>query len=118
MSLCDHIQILRNGKLVYSSLDKKQSSGALYEALPKYFVDISGVTPADVEALRAAHKLDPWQTLHQDGFLVQLGFKDYPSATSWLAPSLAKGYVIVRFGDDNSASEEQLLIHFKEEFTQ
>ena len=118
MSLCDHIQILRNGKLVYSSLDKKRSSETLYESLPKYFVDISGVTPADLEALRVAHKLEPWQTINQDGFLVQLGFKDYPSATNWLAPCLAKGYVIVRFGDDNSASEEQLLVHFKEEFTQ
>jgi hypothetical protein len=30
---------------------------------------------------------------------------------------MSRGYVIVRFGDDNSATEEQLLVHFKEEFT-
>ena len=118
MSLCDHIQILRNGKLVYSSLDKNLKGAKLYESLPRYFIDVSGATVAELDAMKVAHKLEPWQTLHQNGFLVQLGFKDYPSATMWLQPCLAKGFVVVRFGDDNSATEEQLLVHFREEFTQ
>jgi ABC-2 type transport system ATP-binding protein len=118
MTLCDHIQILRNGKLVYSSLDKRVRGEKIYDALPRYFVDISGAQLKDLEDLKVAHRLAPWQTLHQEGFLLRLGFKDYPSSTGWLGPCLDRGYVVVRFGDDNSATEEQLLVHFREEFTQ
>ena len=118
MSLCDHIQILRQGKLVYSSIDKHIKGGKLDDTLPRYFLDISGAQVADLEALKTSRKLASWQTLHQEGCLVRLGFSDYPAATGWLEPCLSKGYVVVRFGDDNSATEEQLLVHFKEEFTQ
>ncbi len=117
MSLCDHIHILRQGKLVYSSIANHVPGGKLDESLPRYFIDVSGVLPSDMEILRFTRKLPSWQTIHQDGFLTRLGFSDYPSATSWLEPCMSKGYVIVRFGDDNSATEEQLLVHFKEEFT-
>jgi len=118
MSLCDHIQILRQGKLVYSSLDNKVRGGLLDETLPRYFVDISGTGLDGLEQLRVRKKLPSWQTAHPEGFLVRLGFRDYTSAVAWLEPSIASGYVIVRFGDDNSATEEQLLVHFKEEFSQ
>ena len=117
MSLCDHIQILRQGKLVYSSIDQNIKGGKLDDTLPRYFVDISGAQISDLESLKAARKLAPWQTIHQEGFLLRLGFADYPAATGWLEPCLSKGYVVVRFGDDNSATEEQLLVHFKEEFS-
>jgi ABC-type uncharacterized transport system ATPase subunit len=118
MSLCDHIQILRKGKVVYSSIEKNVKDGKLDDTLPRYFVDISGAKMADLESLKSSRKLASWQTLHQEGFLLRLGFSDYPSAAGWLEPCLSKGFVVVRFGDDNSATEEQLLVHFKEEFTQ
>jgi ABC-2 type transport system ATP-binding protein len=118
MSLCDHIHILRRGKLVYSSIDAQVKGGKLDETLPRYFVDVSGSTVTDLERLASSKTLPKWQTIHQEGFLVRLGFSDYASATAWLEPCLAKGFVIVKFGDDNSATEEQLLVHFREEFTQ
>ena len=118
MSLCDHIHILRQGKLVYSSLDKNVRGGALEETLPRYFVDISGATLEKLTQLCTHKKLSPWQTAHQEGFLVRLGFSDYQSAVGWFEPCLSSGLVVVRFGDDNSATEEQLLVHFREEFTQ
>ncbi len=122
MSLCDHIHILRQGKLVYSSIDQNVKGGKLDDTLPRYFIDVSGATTAELQHLATTKKneknLPLWQTIHQEGFLVRLGFSDYVSATSWLEPCLAKGFVIVRFGDDNSATEEQLLTHFREEFSQ
>lgn len=118
MSLCDHIHILRQGKLVYSSVDKQLKGGTLDDTLPHYFVDISGATLDALDQMRSKRKLPAWQSAQQEGFLVRLGFKDYPGAAAWLEPAMASGYVIVRFGDDNSATEEQLLVHFKEEFSQ
>jgi ABC-2 type transport system ATP-binding protein len=118
MSLCDHIHILRQGKLVYSSIDAKVKGGKLDETLPRYFVDVSGPSTTDLEFMATTKNLPRWQTIDQEGFLVRLGFSDYASATAWLEPCLAKGFVIVKFGDDNSATEEQLLTHFREEFSQ
>lgn len=117
MSLCDHIHILRQGKLVYSSLDNHVPGGSLDQTLPRYFVDLSGTTVDALEQLRTKRNLPKWQVAQQEGFLVRMGFKDYPSAAAWLEPAMASGYVIVKFGDDNSATEEQLLVHFKEEFS-
>lgn len=118
MSLCDHIHILRHGKLVYSSIDSQVRGGALEQTLPRYFVDLSGTSLANLDQLKMNKNLPNWQTAHQEGFLIRLGFRDYTSASAWLEPAMAHGYVIVRFGDDNSATEEQLLVHFKEEFSQ
>lgn len=117
MSLCDHIHILQHGRMVYSTFSGNGKHSSLDETLPRYFIDISGAQPDDLERMLNARKLPMWKTIHQDGFIMRLGFSDYPSATAWLEPCLAKGYVIARFGDDNSATEEQLLSHFKEEFT-
>lgn len=117
MSLCDHIHILRQGKLVYSSLDNHVAGGSLDQTLPRYFVDLSGTTIEKLEQLRKKNNLPSWQVANQEGFLTRLGFRDYPSAVAWLGPAMANGFVIVRFGDDNSATEEQLLVHFKEEFS-
>lgn len=117
-SLCDHIHILRRGNLVYSSVMADVGAHSALRDLPHYFVDVSGASTQLLEELRHQQKLPAWKTLHQDGFLLRLGFADYPSATAWFAPMMAKGWVLVRFGDDNSASEEQLLVHFKEEFSQ
>lgn len=116
-SLCDHIHILRKGELVHSSVANTNTSSTLHD-LPRYFVDISGAQPADLTQLAAKLKLAPYKTIHQDGFILRLGFADYISAVAWLTPAMQQGWVIVRFGDDNSATEEQLLVHFKEEFTQ
>ena len=117
MSLCDHIHILQHGKLVYSSFADHVKGGRLDETLPRYFIDLSGAQQSELENMLNARRLPMWKTLHQDGFLIRLGFSDYPSASAWLEPCLSKGHVIARFGDDNSATEEQLLAHFKEEFT-
>jgi ABC-2 type transport system ATP-binding protein len=117
MSLCDHIHILRQGKLVYSSLDTHVAGGALDQTLPRYFLDVSGATVDTLEQLQTKRSLPKWQVANQDGFLVRLGFRDYTSAASWLEPVMSSGFVIVKFGDDNSATEEQLLVHFKEEFS-
>jgi ABC-2 type transport system ATP-binding protein len=116
-SLCDQIQILRKGQLVYSSTNDVGAKSAIRD-LPRYFVDISGAALKDLEQMQKLKQLPRWKTAHQDGFLMSLGFSDYPSASSWLYPICSKGWVIVRFGDDNSATEEQLLVHFREEFTQ
>lgn len=116
-SLCDQIHILRSGALVYSSIGDTGTNSALRD-LPRYFVDISGATSKDLEDVLQTHRLPRWKTLHQDGFLMRLGFANYPEAAAWLNPVMSKGWVIVRFGDDNSATEEQLLVHFKEEFAQ
>jgi ABC-type multidrug transport system ATPase subunit len=117
LSLCDQIHILKQGKLVYSSLDQNQNGGTIDESLPRYYLDISGAKIQDLEHLAAKQNLPPWQTISQDGFLARMGFNNYVAASSWLNPVLAKGYVIARFGDDNSATEEELLSHFQGEFS-
>jgi ABC-type multidrug transport system ATPase subunit len=117
MSLCDHLHILRHGRLVYSSYANRLKNGLLDETLPRYFVDISGAQSADLDRMLTSRQLPKWKSLDEDGFILRLGFSDYPSAAAWLQPCLERGFVIARFGDDNSATEEQLLTHFKEEFS-
>lgn len=116
-SLCDHIHILRRGQLVHSSVSNTGTSETLHN-LPRYFVDISGAQQSELARVADSLKLPPYKTFHQDGFILRLGFADYVSASAWLTPAMQQGWVIVRFGDDNSATEEQLLVHFKEEFAQ
>ncbi|MCX6116536.1 MAG: ABC transporter ATP-binding protein [Proteobacteria bacterium] len=117
-SLCDNIHILRQGKLVYSS--SKNNRGGTFEIknLPRYFLDISGPDAKELSQFKDLKNLPQWTSQHSEGFLLRLGFSDYHSAASWLSPCLQMGWVIVRFGDDNSATEEQLLTYFKEEFSQ
>lgn len=114
-SLCSQIHILQKGVLVYSSVGNIGKESAVRN-LPRYFVDFSGASKAQVENIQVTKKLPSWQTFHIEGFLVKLGFRDYADATRWMSEILTEGWVLVRCGDDNTATEEQLLTHFEEEF--
>jgi ABC-type multidrug transport system ATPase subunit len=116
-SLCDQIHILRKGDLVYTSVQDFKRDATMRD-LPRYFLDLSGPTMEQIQKVLLAKKLPPWKTHHQEGFLHRLGFASYGDAIAWLNPATEAGWVLVRFGDDQSATEDQLLVHFKEEFTQ
>jgi ABC-2 type transport system ATP-binding protein len=116
-SLCDHIHILRRGELVYSSAGETGKDSPLRD-LPRYFIDVSGPSKGELERSQVQQNLPPWKTLNEDGYLLRIGFSDYGAASPWLMHMVKQGWVIVRSGDDNSATEEQLLVHFKEEFSQ
>jgi ABC-2 type transport system ATP-binding protein len=112
ISLCDHVHILRRGSVVYNTFGSRSK-----DLSPKYILEISGASSEQLTQIAAAKSLPQWTSIKQEGFLVRLEFSDYGAASEWLGPITKAGFVVVRFGDDQQASEEQLLAHFKEEFT-
>jgi ABC-2 type transport system ATP-binding protein len=122
-SLCDGFHILNAGRLVLTTLPPPADSepapllkgGQPYQWRHRYTIHVSGASESQLANIGQIDRLLPWQGYKQEGYLAILGFAEYIDATAWLTALLAKGYVVVRFGDATTVGEEELLPYFKQE---
>jgi ABC-2 type transport system ATP-binding protein len=100
--ICDHFHIIRNGELVFSTIDQVGESDEGNNLFNKtnYELQLSGANSSTLEVMMNEHGLAKWVNLSQEGFLSKLVFDDYTKATNWLSAALKKGVVVVKFSDE------------------
>lgn len=114
-TLCDELHILRKGRLVLSSGKGKRQGAKDVAWRHRYNLQVSGVDQAQLEAMAQGGKLPRWLDLKIDGFVAELGFADYKDAAPWLQAMVAKGLVVLRFGDESFLGEDDILPYFEGE---
>lgn len=113
-ALCDEYNIIRKGRLVYSTMvadnDASRNGG-------KFVISVLvNKTTAQqlveqLEQLANQQKLPVWQEGQQGNEQVQLHFADYSQAASWLAILVAEGYTIGAF-QAAEPTQDELLKYF------
>ena len=110
-ALCDEFNIIRKGRLVYSTINADNDSEQLAHA---FVLKVRAVTVDALEQLRDDKQLPAWQEASQEANHVQLCFATYEQAASWLAALGSGDYQIAAFsgGDEHLGSREDLLKFF------
>lgn len=111
--LCDHVHILKNGQLIFSTLSPEQEAKAS-QNLP-HFLAVSGCSPETLLNLKNNRQLPPWGDLRTQAYRTELRFKDYSDATKWLQTCLQQGLLVVDFRKSSHLDENQLLSFFNQE---
>lgn len=109
-ALCDHVQIMNKGQVVYSSLSDKTKDD---NEVTNYELQISGTTEEVLKELKEKKSLPEWDSVIQEGWLSKLNFKNYESAVSWFSACIENGYLILNFANTGSTSDVDLLKYFK-----
>lgn len=107
-SLCDEFNIIRKGRLVYSTINSDQESGQL---LHQFVLKVRAVTVDALEQLRDDKQLPAWQEVVQEAEQVALCFSAYEQAAPWLAELSSGGYQVAAFNDGSEqlGTREDLL---------
>lgn len=100
-ALCDEFNIIRKGRLVYSTINADRDTAPRAHA---FVLKVRAVTIAALEQLRDVKKLPAWQEVAQEAEQVQACFATYEQAAPWLVALGRGNYQIAAFGE----SEEQL----------
>lgn len=114
--LCDELHILKQGRLVLSSLPVEGgTTGVAHLArATRHVVHVSGAEePALTKVMiDAAGQLPPWSGLAKDGFLSILSFASHAQAMAWIGALTQRGFLVVRYADETFAPDEELLPYF------
>ncbi len=113
--LCDEVNILRKGRLVYSSVDQQESGQSATVPKGACQISLSGIDAKGLETIRLAHSLPPWVSIQQHGFLVRVILRSYGEAAAWLQSVLASSAVITEFGPAPLLNQDELLRYFAKE---
>jgi ABC-2 type transport system ATP-binding protein len=111
-ALCDHIYVVRNGELAFSSTDGMGTNNSQSSA--SYSLQISGATEDAIRKIQQSAKLPPFASLKQDGWASSLRFSEYNHGTAWLKACIDQGYLVISFNSDASRSESYLLQYFSQ----
>lgn len=91
--LCDEFHILQRGQRVYSTTNGEGQA----RHGPVHVLHLSGMSRQDLVGLGRHSNLPSWDFEVSEGHLMQLGFREYPSAAKWLSKALEQGYLLTRF---------------------
>ena len=105
--LCDDVNILRKGRLVYSSTHEDR--GGFYR------LSLSGVDEMALNAIRDGESLSVWSRVHHEGFTAHLVFSNYSDVSQWMQAAFKRGVVVTEFGPAPLIDEGILLKFFGKE---
>ena len=110
-ALCDEFNIIRKGRLVYSTINADTETEQLVHS---FVLKVRAVTVDALAQLQDDKKLPAWQEVVQEENQVRVCFAAYEQAAPWLAALGSGGYQIVAFSDggDHLDSREDLLKFF------
>lgn len=106
--LCDQVNILNNGQLVYSS-----AADAQIRPSPSHTLSLSGVDQTALKRIGEEERLPAWQESDQEGYVSTIYFDDYMVASSWLNACLRRGVIVVHFGAARVLTERKLIKYFE-----
>ena len=113
-ALCDEYNIIRKGRLVYSTM-ATDNGASRKEGQFAISISVKGTTVQELteqlEQLASRQKLPAWQGVEQGNEQVQLQFADYSQAASWLAILVADGFTIGAF-QTAEPTQDELLKYF------
>ena len=110
-ALCDEFNILRKGRLVYSTINLDDADG---QQAHDFVIKVRSVTVDVLEKLRDDKQLPAWHEVEQGGEQVKLCFAAYEQVSPWLAALSSGGYQIAAFSDagEQAGVREDLLKFF------
>ncbi len=108
-ALCDEFNIIRKGRLVYSTINAETE-----QLVHAYVLKVRAVTVDVLEQLRDDQQLPAWQEVVQEEEQVRVCFAAYEQAAPWLTALGSGGYQIAAFNDggEQLGSREDLLKFF------
>lgn len=113
-ALCDEYNIIRKGRLVYSTMTADNGVSRNNE---QFVISISakGLSVQELaerlKQLASKQNLPAWQSSKQGNEQLQLRFTNYSQAASWLAPLVADGCTIGAF-QTTEPTQDELLKYF------
>lgn len=111
--ICDGLHILNKGKLVYSSIDQKESKKTSISL--NYQLTIAGCSASDLNTLKSKNRLTPWTFKEENGYHQKLWLPDYIAASAWLNACVKAGIIITDFRKSKGFDEASLIEYFKGE---
>ncbi len=100
--LCDEVHIFKNGKLAYTTVDREVDQHGIRLNAANYHLALAGVDESSLKNITDHYKLKPWSDMQYKDFLIQLHFKEYEVAASWLKACIEQGFIVIRFSDEVS----------------
>ncbi len=112
--LCDEINILQQGRLVFSTVTPVADQVKLSDAAGEGFViEVSGINLEGLSSMQTRLQLPTWLSAHAAAFLCTMTFTDYEAASAWLRACLEQGLIIVKFDDMSKVGIKNLLQYFR-----
>jgi ABC-2 type transport system ATP-binding protein len=105
--VCDHLHILNQGKLVYSSVN--DTEGPRHAG---YQLNLSGCTVQDLSSRKDQVGVEGWDWHEESGYAVKLWFREYRQAAQWLEFCLREGLIVTSFHKTRGFQEDELLRYF------
>ncbi|MEY4630457.1 MAG: hypothetical protein RIQ81_577 [Pseudomonadota bacterium] len=112
--LCEEVNVLRKGQLVYSSGSAVAEGNVA--AKGAYQISLSGVDEKTLQLLRSKQGLPAWSALHHHGFLARMVLPGYAEAAAWMQAALAQSLLVTEFGPAPLIDPDDLLKFFAKEY--
>jgi ABC-2 type transport system ATP-binding protein len=112
--ICDNVQILNHGKLVFSTLDRTESQ----KTYPgSHSLTLSGVDASSLENLKNQERLPDWISIHSQSqsHNARIVLKDYADSVRWINACVQRGLLIIDFHKASLINEDNLVHYFGEE---
>lgn len=113
-ALCDEINIVNRGKLVFSTNTPLDGQAASSSSMATS-LSIIGANKNQLSDWKDSDQLSEWIQLHQKGNILELMFPDYAKALPWLRKCIESGLIIQRFGSTSENRDGELLPYFRKE---
>ena len=109
--VCDHLHILHQGRLVFSSLNPGTEEVERPPQSP-FELGVSGVSLKELEQLAEREQLSQPQNCEEYGYNLNFAFETYQQASAWLSLCLQRGILIRHFHRQPHFKEQDLLPYF------
>jgi ABC-2 type transport system ATP-binding protein len=91
--ICDEVNVFKDGRLVYTSLDGDQRLLSSH-----YHLVLSGVNPQQIQDWQT--HMPPYEIEAKGAYLVKMNLSTYEDACKWLNKVMAQGVIVVKFSDE------------------
>lgn len=105
-SLCEKINILKQGKVVYISPDSDSIESSVFE------LSINGAEVSKLENMQKQQSLPLWKSIERFGYTTSLSFEGYESATKWFQAATQDGLVVTLFKNSPVINETDAMQYF------
>lgn len=109
-SLCDEINILNKGQLVFSSL--LDGSARNTTEAESYDVEVAGASEASMRDLMKKFHFDTLGKISNDGFVSKVEFRRYQDAGLFLQTCVSSGLIVNKFAQAPKWNAERILEFF------
>lgn len=105
-SLCEKINILKQGKVVYTSPDSDDVESGVFE------LSLSGADQSKLENMQKQQSLPQWKSLERFGHTTSLSFEGYENASKWMLAANQNNLVITLFKNSPVINETDAMQYF------